>query len=257
MKRILILSGLALGSVVSFYFLPHGTWDAIGDLPAHPLIVHGAVVLLPAASLLLFLGAVKPEFLRKWQTPIFLLLLISTLAVLMAKSSGDSLSAAVGLPEFHAEWGNNLVPLAIALVLATIILLFVSFYREIPLISKFMRAIVGILSVATIAMTFVVGHSGAESVWKDEYASAKVPLAFSLGEYTAEEVAKHNSADDCWTIVDGHVYDVTTFARRHPAGPKAIAEMCGVNASEDFLGEHGGQSEPESWLETLKIGTLK
>ena len=106
-------------------------------------------------------------------------------------------------------------------------------------------------------MTVVVGHSGAEAVWKDRYAAAKVPLALGLDEFTADEVAQHNTASDCWTIVDGFVYDVTSFANRHPAGSEAIEEMCGVNASEDFLDEHGGQREPETWLETLKIGKLK
>ena len=37
-------------------------------------------------------------------------------------------------------------------------------------------------------------------------------------KYTTEEVEKHSTPDDCWLIVHGKVYDVTTFVPRHPGG---------------------------------------
>ena len=33
----------------------------------------------------------------------------------------------------------------------------------------------------------------------------------SLPEFTAEEVASHSSSDSIWMVIDGKVYDVTTF----------------------------------------------
>jgi cytochrome b involved in lipid metabolism len=71
-----------------------------------------------------------------------------------------------------------------------------------------------------------------------------------------DEVARHDTADDCWAVVEGNVYDLTTFIARHPAGSGDIEEMCGTDATDDFVGEHGGQGEPEKWLETLKIGVI-
>jgi len=38
--------------------------------------------------------------------------------------------------------------------------------------------------------------------------------------YTAEEVAKHKSDDDCWTVYQGRIYDVTEYAKVHPGGRK-------------------------------------
>ena len=35
---------------------------------------------------------------------------------------------------------------------------------------------------------------------------------------STEEIAKHNSIDDCWIVVDGQVWDLTEFAPEHPGG---------------------------------------
>ena len=35
---------------------------------------------------------------------------------------------------------------------------------------------------------------------------------------TQREVAEHNTAEDCWVIVHGKVYDVTSYVPNHPGG---------------------------------------
>ena len=74
--------------------------------------------------------------------------------------------------------------------------------------------------------------------------------------FSADDVAQHATAEDCWTIVDGNVYDVTPFASRHPGGLAAISQICGVDGTVQFSGKHGSDSAPNSQLESLKIGTL-
>ena len=37
-----------------------------------------------------------------------------------------------------------------------------------------------------------------------------------------KEVAKHNSPDDCWVVIHGVVYDLTSFYRSHPGGSQII-----------------------------------
>jgi uncharacterized membrane protein len=256
-KKFALVTLPSITSLLIVYLLPYGTWASIAGLPTHPLVVHAVVVLLPLISLGLLFSTWKIHLFERFHLLAIVSVTITTLSAMVAKSSGDSLSAAVGLPEEHAEWGNNLVPLAAALVLATILLALFTIYLRSDFLIRIFRPLVALLSVATIALTILVGHSGAEAVWKDRYASAKVPLALSLDQYTAEEVSRHNSATDCWTIVDGFVYDVTTFTRRHPGGSKNIEKMCGVNSTEDYLDEHDGEREPREWLESLKIGSLK
>lgn len=48
-------------------------------------------------------------------------------------------------------------------------------------------------------------------------APAKVePKAKEMKLYTKEEVAQHNTRQNCWIIVDGDVYDITGYIDEHP-----------------------------------------
>ncbi len=78
----------------------------------------------------------------------------------------------------------------------------------------------------------------------------------SSSKLTVDEVAKHNSANSCYTIVNGNVYDVTNWISKHPGGKGAIKAMCGIDASDMFNNQHGGQGGPERILASYKLGTL-
>lgn len=53
-------------------------------------------------------------------------------------------------------------------------------------------------------------------------------------EFTAEEVAKHNTAKDCWVIVKNVVLDLTPFLKDHPGGEASIINFAGKDATESF-----------------------
>lgn len=55
---------------------------------------------------------------------------------------------------------------------------------------------------------------------------------------SAAEVALHNATSDCWTIYYDSVYDMTSYAQRHPGGPHWIYEVCGINGTEDYMEHH-------------------
>ena len=80
----------------------------------------------------------------------------------------------------------------------------------------------------------------------------------STRSYSKSTVAKHNKASDCWTIVDGKVYNLTKFVAKHPGGRKRIIRMCGRDASAAFHGQHSSGSRANTVvLKRYRIGTLR
>eukprot|EP01116_Phalansterium_solitarium_P020413 TRINITY_DN6006_c0_g1_i1.p1 TRINITY_DN6006_c0_g1~~TRINITY_DN6006_c0_g1_i1.p1 ORF type:complete len:250 (-),score=59.72 TRINITY_DN6006_c0_g1_i1:493-1242(-) len=51
--------------------------------------------------------------------------------------------------------------------------------------------------------------------------------------YTAEEVAEHRSARDCWMIINGCVYDITPYIGHHPGGSRALLKFAGRDGTEN------------------------
>jgi cytochrome b involved in lipid metabolism len=84
--------------------------------------------------------------------------------------------------------------------------------------------------------------------------TAKQKVLKHLGNLTAEDVSKHAKKDDAWIIVDGKVYDVTSYVDTHPGGD-AILTHAGGDASEGFHGPQHPPSVPDV-LATYYIGDL-
>jgi succinate dehydrogenase/fumarate reductase flavoprotein subunit len=53
-------------------------------------------------------------------------------------------------------------------------------------------------------------------------------------EFSLEDIAKHNTQEDCWVAVNGLALNVTDFLENHPGGPKAILLYAGKDATEEF-----------------------
>lgn len=76
--------------------------------------------------------------------------------------------------------------------------------------------------------------------------------------YSKSTVAKHHTAANCWSIVDGKVYNLTKYVAKHPGGRKRIIRMCGKDASAAFHGQHSmGSRANKVVLTRYLIGTVK
>jgi hypothetical protein len=75
-------------------------------IPAHPLVVHAAVVLLPIAAIGTVIVAAVPQARRHYAPVVFGVALLATIAVGLAQQSGESLEQRVtenALVEEHTE----------------------------------------------------------------------------------------------------------------------------------------------------------
>lgn len=75
-------------------------------------------------------------------------------------------------------------------------------------------------------------------------------------EYSAEEVARHNSETDCWVIVKNVVLDLTNFLDNHPGGKESIVKFAGQDATTSFDMLHEDNVIPRYAAECV-IGRLK
>jgi cytochrome b involved in lipid metabolism len=106
-------------------------------------------------------------------------------------------------------------------------------------------------AVVLIAFTY---SGGKKSGSKKQKTPERKQLVIA-GTYDAAEVALHNKADDCWIIVDGKVYDVSTYVLDHPGGDSILANAGG----DSSVGVHGPQHPVSMWdvLKLYYIGDLK
>lgn len=63
------------------------------------------------------------------------------------------------------------------------------------------------------------------------------PPPAKTGGFTIADVASHATSEDCWVIVSGKIYNMTTYMSAHPGGRKAISRECGKDATSVFANQ--------------------
>lgn len=110
----------------------------------------------------------------------------------------------------------------------------------------------------------VMGDADTNTLGAPEIISADDEIGTDSGNiaatFTLAEVESHTTKDDCWTVINGQVYDLTsvTSADAHPGGP-VIEQACGADGTALFTERNGKGPHPERaqmGLENLIIGVL-
>lgn len=73
--------------------------------------------------------------------------------------------------------------------------------------------------------------------------------------YSREEIARHNTEEDLWVIMEGYVYDVTPFLKVHPGGRKVMLRLAGQDATEAFA-RSGHSAETQVYKLNFRIGRV-
>ncbi|MCS7476049.1 DUF2231 domain-containing protein [Umezawaea endophytica] len=157
----------------------------IAGIPAHPLLVHAVVVLLPLAAAGAIAVAVRPGWRQKYAWPVLGLTLVGVGSVPLAQKAGEQLEARMAnlenpLIQRHADLGNDLMPFALGFGVAVVLLVVAgrladrerTAAAETPEIPKTWRRVAIVIAVlvvctgvASTVQTVRIGHSGATAVW--------------------------------------------------------------------------------------------
>ncbi|KXO91693.1 hypothetical protein AXK56_00750 [Tsukamurella pulmonis] len=154
----------------------------IAGIPSHPLLVHGAVVLVPLAALALALAAWWPAARARLGVGLPVLALVATGACLLAKLSGEQLEQRPSMEGIrteiaaHATQGNATFYWSLGLLLFAVLvwagsspLVAARFPGATVLSGRGGSVALGVLATATVVAclwgTVAAGHSGATMVW--------------------------------------------------------------------------------------------
>ena len=158
-------------------------FDSLFGLPGHPLIVHGAVVLVPLAAIGTIVMALWPAARERIGWIVAAIGVIGFFFAYFAKESGEALLETVrstAAVQSHAEMGQwGVIGAFLVGGSACAVMLFDLFVkqrakRDLPELSitRPLRTLIGVfaivLSIFGSVLVINVGHSGAKATWENK-----------------------------------------------------------------------------------------
>jgi cytochrome b involved in lipid metabolism len=105
----------------------------------------------------------------------------------------------------------------------------------------------------SVVLTLVVVAALSPEPKRVEFTESGLPVI------TLEELAQHDSEDDCWMAIRGVVYNFSEYIPQHPTEAEVLTVWCGKEATEAY--ETKGNDSPHSdfadlLMEEYQIGVL-
>ena len=142
-------------------------------LPAHPLLVHLPVVMVPMAALGAIILAIFPKLFTRFGWWVTGIAFIGAIGSILAAGSGEKLEQKLGehsaLLEYHAELGETTRLLSIILFVILLVVMLIRRYKPALMTKKVISIFVSVLiSASSIGAAWAVvetGHNGAKASW--------------------------------------------------------------------------------------------
>ncbi|CAD8173246.1 unnamed protein product [Paramecium pentaurelia] len=102
------------------------------------------------------------------------------------------------------------------------------------------------------------GQSSKESVspsWIQRKSLSDSNKKNDLKQCTIDEVAKHNTINSAWIVINSKVYDVTKYLNKHPGGQEEIMKGVGSDGTALFMQNHPWVNA-HYLLEQFQVGFL-
>ncbi|GIF23381.1 hypothetical protein BJ973_000262 [Actinoplanes tereljensis] len=167
----------------------------VNGLPAHILLVHAVVVLLPLSALLLVLTAAWPAARRRLAGPNAILALCVVALVPLATSAGEWLERRVpdtDLVHEHAELGDTAIFYAIPIAALALVIWWrqreaaattdaspnrrtLLAPRSVP-VSVVVALVAGVVAAAGVYGTYRIGDSGSKAAWTGNFSTTSSDL---------------------------------------------------------------------------------
>jgi len=184
--------------------------DTVFNLPAHALLVHGPVVLLPLSALATFAVMLKDEWRERYGVVLMAVTLVAVAMTVMAAGAGEQLQEHVRNEDAvreHAEAGDTLR--TIAFVYGIVMVAFITVDRygrrrrqqrqdvavKVTPLEIITRVVVVAVAALTMGWTAYTGHLGSKAVWGDQDQSGQDDRS-SSGPGSAERQGSGAARDD-------------------------------------------------------------
>ena len=152
-------------------------------LPAHPLIVHGAVVFIPLATLAVLGYVLRPSLRVAYWKPCVVTVVIAEACSFLAGQTGEQLQQAMRhsrLIRVHAEWADRLGLAMHALFAVFLLVVIVDRHQVLAKYAvvasgtarRVAAALAVVLAIVVLVLVAVVGHLGARAAWHSSPAAS-------------------------------------------------------------------------------------